>query len=238
MKNLKGSLLLLFAVLALLLCFAVPAADAQLGNVTRLFYPGAPTGACSQTQEAVNTSTGAFYVCGPGSNWLLSSVSPAILPFYPENYAGAQPGTLYPQILTGTCVFAAATTCTVNYPTTFASTPIVNITPVNPGAVTFTVTTSSTSQIIITASASNSLTVNYSAALPSGVNCVAFSFTLTGARQNLDFVVPLWPSALPANLIGTMRVSASDIIEVRLCNPTSATVTFSAALTYGAKLLR
>jgi hypothetical protein len=68
--------------------------------------------------------------------------------------------------------------------------------------------------------------------------CSINTFTLTGARQNLDFVSPLWPSALPANLSGMMRVSASDVIEVRLCNPTAASVTFSAALIFGAKLFR
>jgi hypothetical protein len=159
-------------------------------------------------------------------------------PLYPEGYLSWQPGTLYPQALSGTCVFAAATTCTIAYPTTFASVPVVNITPVNPGAVTFTVTTSSTTQIVITGSGSNSLTVNYSATLPSGINCSTNTFTLTGARQNLDFVTPLWPSALPANLSAIMRASASDTIEVRLCNPTAATITFSAALTFGAKLFR
>ena len=70
MKNSKGSSLVLFFVLGLLLCFAAPPAHAQIGNVTRLFFPGVPTGPCNQTQEAVNTSNGNFYVCGPAGSWL------------------------------------------------------------------------------------------------------------------------------------------------------------------------
>ena len=172
----------------------------------------------------------------PGGGASTSNAS--LVPSYPEGYSSFVPGTLYPATLTGTCVFAAATTCTVNYPTTFASIPIVTITPVNPGAVTFTLTTSSTSQIIITASGSNSLTVNYSAALPAGINCQTFTFIISGARMNVDFVVPVWPTGLPANVAGLMRVSGSDTIEIRMCNPTGSTITFGSTLKFGAKLFR
>lgn len=201
------------------------------GSFARVRGSAYASGVASVT---LNPSEAPTTVLGGGS----VAVATVFTPSYPENYFSWQPGTLYPQTLTGTCVFAAATTCTVTYPTTFASIPVVQITPVNPGAVTFTVTTSSTSQIIITASGSNSLTVNYSAGLPAGINCITNTFTLSGARQNIDFVVPLWPTSLPANLDGIMRVSASDIIEIRLCNPTSSTVTFSASLWFGAKLFR
>jgi hypothetical protein len=61
----------------------------------------------------------------------------------------------------GTCVFASATTCSVTYGYAFQSTPIVVLTPVNPGAVNFTLTSSSATGFTITASASNAITVNY-----------------------------------------------------------------------------
>lgn len=213
-------------------------------NLTQGTSHAAPTNGFG-LQAPVSISIGYIWTvpsvdCSGGLNVSSDLITclPGAVPSYPENYLSWQPGTLYPQTLTGTCVFAAATTCTVTYPTTFASVPIVQITPVNPGAVTFTITTSSTTQIIITASGSNSLTVNYSAGLTAGVNCTTNTFTLSGARKDIDFVAPLWPSGLPANLTGVMRISVSDIIEVRLCNPTSATVTFSTALTFGAKLFR
>jgi hypothetical protein len=63
--------------------------------------------------------------------------------------------------LSGTCVFAAATTCSITYSLAYTSTPAVIITPVNPGSVTFTLTTSTNTGFTITGSASNSLTVNY-----------------------------------------------------------------------------
>jgi hypothetical protein len=63
--------------------------------------------------------------------------------------------------LTGTCTFAAATTCTIAYATNYVATPIVMLSPVNPGAVTFTLTSTANSGFTITASASNSLAVNY-----------------------------------------------------------------------------
>lgn len=62
----------------------------------------------------------------------------------------------------GTCVFAAATTCSYTYVNAFTNTPVVLLTPVNPGAVTFTLTATSNTGFTITGSTSNSLTVNYS----------------------------------------------------------------------------
>jgi hypothetical protein len=54
--------------LILFACLSLPAFG-QLGNVTLLPFLGAPTGACAQTQVAVNLSTNHFYVC-PNGSWV------------------------------------------------------------------------------------------------------------------------------------------------------------------------
>jgi hypothetical protein len=64
MKNLKLASLLLFAVF--LGCFA-PRANAQIGNVTMLVFPGAPSGACSTLQVGLNMATGAIVGCNNGA---------------------------------------------------------------------------------------------------------------------------------------------------------------------------
>lgn len=51
--------------------------------------------------------------------------------------------------------------------------------------------------------------------------------TLAGARVN-DPVIPTWPPTLASGLIGSMRVSAEDVIEVRLCNFSGAAITVPA----------
>jgi hypothetical protein len=62
----------------------------------------------------------------------------------------------------GTCVFSASTTCSVTYTTgQYNRTPVVILTPVNPGSVTFTLTRSSNTGFTITASSPNSFTVNW-----------------------------------------------------------------------------
>jgi len=149
-----------------------------------------------------------------------------------------QPATLYPAVLAGQCVFSSSTTCTINYGTTFSQAPWVTITPVNPGAITFTLTTSNTTSFTITASSSNSLAVNYQAVTPSGTNCTQLNFQLIGARQNLDFVVPLFNQSLPSNILPTAWISASDQATIRLCNQGTTAVSFSTNLTWGAKILR
>jgi hypothetical protein len=63
----------------------------------------------------------------------------------------------------GTCVFAASTTCSVTYSSAFGGTPLVFLQPVNPGSVTFTLTSSSNTGFTVTASATNSSTVNWEA---------------------------------------------------------------------------
>jgi len=68
----------------------------------------------------------------------------------------------------GSCVFAAATTCVVTFTTSFGNStlPTAIITPINPGAVSFTINSApTTSGFTITASASNSLTVGWEGVL-------------------------------------------------------------------------
>lgn len=67
----------------------------------------------------------------------------------------------------GTCTFSAATTCVVTFGITFGNStnPSFMITPVNPGAVTFTVTALSQTAATITASGVNSLSVGWDANL-------------------------------------------------------------------------
>lgn len=67
----------------------------------------------------------------------------------------------------GTCTFAAATTCAVTFAHPFGVAPTsTQITPINPGAVTFSINAAPTSSgFTITASGSNSLAVQWSATL-------------------------------------------------------------------------
>jgi hypothetical protein len=50
-------------------------------------------------------------------------------------------------------------------------------------------------------------------------------------------VAPGWPANLPAGLTGTMWVSASGTLSVRLCNLSAATVR-AASNTYTAAVVR
>jgi hypothetical protein len=61
----------------------------------------------------------------------------------------------------GTCAFSSSTSCSVSYSPAFSSTPIVILTPVNPGTVTFKLNTSGAGGFTIGASASTSVTVNW-----------------------------------------------------------------------------
>lgn len=87
----------------------------------------------------------------------------------PAIYANALPSTFLttlPNISRSTCVFSSSTTCSITYSTygtSFFSTPMVFLQPVNPGAVTFVLSATSPSGFTITASASNSFTVNWTA---------------------------------------------------------------------------
>lgn len=59
-------------------------------------------------------------------------------------------------------------------------------------------------------------------AISDGV-CATDTLTLTGASTG-DQVVGGWPAALETGLIGTMLVTASDTVTIRLCNWSGATV--------------
>lgn len=61
----------------------------------------------------------------------------------------------------GKLTFAAVTTASYTYTETYSVAPIVIITPVNPGGITFTLTTSSTTGFTVTASSSFTGVVNY-----------------------------------------------------------------------------
>lgn len=61
----------------------------------------------------------------------------------------------------GTCVFMSSTSCMVTYSSAFNSIPVVIITPVMPGSVTFRLNASSISSFTIAASSSNTVTVNW-----------------------------------------------------------------------------
>jgi hypothetical protein len=53
--------------------------------------------------------------------------------------------------------------------------------------------------------------------------CATNTFTLTGVAAG-DPVTPKWPSGLEAGLVGIMRASATDTVEVRACNWSGAAV--------------
>ena len=115
----------------------------------------------SRVQETGTTSTG-FSVGSAGVLW----VDPITL-----NQTGATTvlsvtaGGVVHTPQSGTCVFAASTTCTVTFPVPYGSAPVFTITPVNPGTVTFTVTALSATGATITGSSSNSLTVGWTSTL-------------------------------------------------------------------------
>jgi hypothetical protein len=54
--------------------------------------------------------------------------------------------------------------------------------------------------------------------------CAQLTFTLTGANPG-DVVAPGWPPALESGLTGSMIVTSSSTIAVRLCNLSGATLT-------------
>jgi hypothetical protein len=61
------------------------------------------------------------------------------------------------------------------------------------------------------------------------------TITVTGANPG-DAVAPGWP-ALPAGVLGTMLVSGSNTVTVRLCNMSASAVT-PASATYRATIVR
>jgi hypothetical protein len=66
--------------------------------------------------------------------------------------------------------------------------------------------------------------------------CAALTYTLTGTAAG-DPVAARWPSTLETGLIGLTRASATDTIEVRLCNLSGAAVN-PASQTFGASIAK
>ena len=139
-----------------------------IGNAGTAFYKRISTNVGGTSNAITNTSGGVMS--------FQDTTSPATI----TNNAGgtvidelgnALSGTftnngVYRHRETGTCTFAAATTCTVTFAVTFGTTtPTFLIQPINPGAVTFTVTALSASAATITASGANSLSVGWESVL-------------------------------------------------------------------------
>ena len=76
-------------------------------------------------------------------------------------------------------------------------------------------------------------TATYNAPSLAPGECTALqSITVSGATVGA-YVVPSWPYDLPAGMIGSMMVSASDVVSFGLCNHTGSVVDLSSR-TYGA----
>lgn len=81
---------------------------------------------------------------------------------------------------------------------------------------------------------SGSGTIDF-ASIPDG-GCLSNTFTLTGTAAG-DPVVPGWPSTLNTGLFGSMIASATDTIQVRLCNLSGAAID-PASLVYKASIAK
>jgi hypothetical protein len=58
--------------------------------------------------------------------------------------------------------------------------------------------------------------------------CAESTFPIAGASVG-DSVAPGWPAGLEGGLVGLMRVSASGVVAVRVCNLSGTTVDPAAA---------
>jgi hypothetical protein len=67
-------------------------------------------------------------------------------------------------------------------------------------------------------------------------SCAQLTFALTGANPG-DSIAPGWPSTIEAGLAGSMFVSASNTVAVRLCNLSGSLLT-PAAQTFRASVIR
>jgi hypothetical protein len=67
-------------------------------------------------------------------------------------------------------------------------------------------------------------------------SCGQLTFALTGANPG-DSIAPGWPSSIEAGLAGSMFVSASNTVAVRLCNLSGSSLT-PAAQTFRASVIR
>jgi hypothetical protein len=79
-------------------------------------------------------------------------------------------------------------------------------------------------------------TLNDWGTISAGV-CTEKTLAFAGAVQN-DAVIARWPSALPNGLTGLMRVTATNVVTVRLCNVTESGVAVPDGMTFGATILR
>lgn len=100
---------------------------------------------------------------------------------------------------------------------------------ITPGSLSFTFA-------VISGSQSSAIVTSGSGALTFGSiddgQVLAQTFTLAGAVAGGN-ISPGWPSGLNTGIIGMMRVSATNTIEVRLLNVSGATITLG-ALTFSA----
>jgi hypothetical protein len=67
-------------------------------------------------------------------------------------------------------------------------------------------------------------------------SCAQLTFALTGASPG-DSIAPGWPSTIESGLAGSMFVSASNTVAVRLCNLSGSSLT-PAAQTFRATIVR
>ena len=67
--------------------------------------------------------------------------------------------------------------------------------------------------------------------------CNAQTFALTGASTG-DSIAPGWPASIESGLIGVMRVSLANTVEVRLCNLSGGSVTPAGGQTFRATIVR
>jgi hypothetical protein len=67
-------------------------------------------------------------------------------------------------------------------------------------------------------------------------SCSELTITVTGALVN-SALAPSWPVSLETGLTGNMRVSASGLVAVRLCNITAAAID-PAAQTFAGRIIQ
>jgi hypothetical protein len=80
----------------------------------------------------------------------------------------------------------------------------------------------------------SSAVIDFGGIVPAG--CAESTLPLAGAAPG-DSVAPGWPATFETGLLGTMRVSASGVVAVRVCNLSGTTVD-PAATTFRATILR
>lgn len=119
-------------------------------------------GTSSSEDVVINSGTGRALIddCGGGSTCFEVDRSGNVTNtgnFTPSGHVNQSAAGNY----AGTCVFSSNATCSITYGTAYTNTPIVMLQPVNPGSTTFTLTSTAKTGFTITASASNSSTVNW-----------------------------------------------------------------------------